>query len=195
MGTCRSNPCRAVREDTFKPSVNNNKYWSVVAIDKDKTSYGEIKSYIGGYAVTDMTLTFADCVNMVEAPSIPNTVTKLISTFNGCVSLKSVKIPNSVATLLYTFHGCENLTNMTIPNSVTSIGESTFECCLNLTNVIIGNGVTNIDDYAFHKCSNLRSITFEGTMAKWNAITKGYKWNYNVPAAYVQCSDGQVPLS
>jgi hypothetical protein len=54
--------------------------------------------------------------------------------------------------------------------------------------------VTSIENWAFSGCSKLKSITFEGTMEEWNSITKGSDWNKNVPATYVQCSDGQVSL-
>ena len=54
------------------------------------------------------------------------------------------------------------LTSITIPDSVTSIGSSTFE-----------------------GCSGLTSITFNGTKAQWNAISKGYHWN-TIPAT-IRC--------
>lgn len=69
-----------------------------------------------------------------------------------------------------------------------------FAGCSNLTSITIPSSVTTIDDRAFSSCSTLNSITFEGTIQQWNAISKGRSWNYNVPATYVQCSDGQVTL-
>ena len=39
------------------------------------------------------------------------------------------------------------------------------------------------------------SITFNGTIAQWNAISKGFDWKYNVPATEVICSDGIVSLN
>lgn len=61
--------------------------------------------------------------------------------------------------------------SVTIPNSVTSIGENAFEYCKNLT-----------------------EINFDGTIAEWNAITKGYNWNRQVSATKVICTDGEVEL-
>jgi hypothetical protein len=47
---------------------------------------------------------------------------------------------------------------------------------------------------AFASCWDLTSIIFEGTKEEWNSITKESTWKNNVPATYVQCSDGQVAL-
>jgi hypothetical protein len=54
--------------------------------------------------------------------------------------------------------------------------------------------VTSIGEWAFRSCLYLTSITFEGTKAQWNAITKDSDWNYKVPATEVICSDGTVSL-
>ena len=55
--------------------------------------------------------------------------------------------------------------------------------------------ITEIGSYAFYDCSALESIVFDGTVEQWNEITKGDNWNGYVPATYVQCSDGTVPLN
>ena len=79
-------------------------------------------------------------------------------------------------------------------NNVTSIGDSAFMSCPELTSIEIPDSVTNIDDYAFYNCSGLTSITFNGTKEQWEAISKGSKWNNNVPATKVVCSDGDVEI-
>lgn len=81
-----------------------------------------------------------------------------------------------------------------IPNTITSIGDYAFLYCTSLTSVNIPDSVTGIGHDMFHGCTSLSNITFEGTIAQWNAITKGTDWNKDVPATYVQCSDGQVAL-
>jgi hypothetical protein len=63
-----------------------------------------------------------------------------------------------------------------------------------LASITIPNGVTEIGIQGFYGCGSLTSITFEGTIEEWNAITKGTDWNYKVPTTHIQCSDGQVEL-
>jgi hypothetical protein len=151
--------------------------------------------------------------------TIPNSVTSIgSSAFSGCSSLMSIVIPNDVKSIEWeTFDGCSSLTFVTIPNSVTSIGGAAFRGCKSLTCVVIPNSVTEIGDYAFYDCFALNSVTignsvtsigyeafsecwsitsiiFEGTIKEWGNIDKGVDWNRNVPATYVQCSDGQAPL-
>ena len=68
---------------------------------------------------------------------------------------------------------------MTIPDSVTKIGELAFRDCSSLTSVTIPDSVTSIGELAFCNCTSLKSIKYRGTEAEWNAISKGYNWNYD----------------
>ena len=107
----------------------------------------------------------------------------------------SFTIPDSVTIIVdYALNGCSSLESIIIPDSVTSIGEYAIYNCSSLTSVVIGNSVTSIDKYAFGFCSSLTNIIFNGTKAEWSSISKQSDWNYNVPATYVQCTDGQVTL-
>ena len=92
------------------------------------------------------------------------------------------------------FYMCENLVNVTIGNSVTSIGESAFTWCSTLKSVSISSNTKSIGAYAFYGCGNLTNITFTGTVAEWNKISLGARWNDFVPATEVICSDGVVSL-
>jgi hypothetical protein len=63
-----------------------------------------------------------------------------------------------------------------------------------LTSINIPNSVTSIEAEAFLGCSCLPSVKFEGTIEEWNSIEKGSDLKGEVPATYVQCTDGQVAL-
>lgn len=88
-----------------------------------------------------------------------------------------------------------DIKSITIPDSVTSIGYYAFYNCSSLISVTIGNIVTSISAYAFEGCSSLKTITFGGTMAQWEAIKKGYEWNYNTGDYTVHCTDGDITLN
>ena len=137
---------------------------------------------------------FWGCSSLINI-TIPNSVTSIgDSAFYNCSGLKSVTIPNSVTSIgSYAFYNCTGLTSITIPDSVTSIGDYAFDNCSGLKSITIPDSVTSIGDSAFSGCSDLTSINFGGTKAQWNAISKGYEWNYNVPSSCkIVCTDGDI---
>lgn len=127
---------------------------------------------------------------------IPNSVASIGgNAFSYCESLTSVTISNNVKSLWdCAFEECRSLVSIVIPDNVTTIGNGCFKYCSGLVSVIIGRNVAYIGYQAFNDCSSLTSITFKGTVQEWDNITKESYWNSNVPATYVQCSDGQVTL-
>mgnify|MGYP001069657087 CR=1 FL=1 len=86
-------------------------------------------------------------------------------------------------------------TELVLPSYITKINQYAFYNCSGLMRVTIGNSVTSIGAYAFRGCTSLTSIKFNGTIAQWNAISKGYDWRYKVPATKVVCTDGEIPIS
>ena len=78
---------------------------------------------------------------------------------------------------------------------VTTVGDEAFSGCSGLISITIPDGVISIGDYAFYFCSGLKTIEFKGTIAQWNAISKGYNWKYNVPSSCeVKCTDGTISI-
>lgn len=110
-------------------------------------------------SVTSLEDTFQGCKNMVSAPVIPNSVTNMSYTFSSCNSLTNPPaIPNSVTDMSYTFYQCNSLTVApVIPNSVTNMC-GTFSGC-NLVNApVIPNSVTDMRS-TFSDCHNLSTIS------------------------------------
>lgn len=125
----------------------------------------------------DGTYTVTDLANSMETEFIPKT-------HNG-------KPVTSVGGFLASY----GLKNIIIPDSVTSIEKYAFYSCSDLTSATIGGSVKSIGEEAFWGCTSLTNITFEGTVTEWNNITFGRRWNEEVPATEVVCSDGVVKLS
>ncbi len=104
-----------------------------------------------------------------------------------------LEIPDGVTSIGdYAFYNCTSLTSINIPDSVTSIGDYAFDGCTSLTSVSIGNSVTSIGYRAFYNCTSLANITFQGTKAQWNAISKYAGWNYNTGSYTIHCTDGDI---
>ena len=122
---------------------------------------------------------------------------------NG-ISIISNNYSNGIGVITFTdiltfigdraFKQRETLSSITLPESITSIGVGSFMGCSSLTSFVIPRNVTNIGASAFRDCPSLNDIKFEGSMAEWEAVTKGMYFNLNTTATYVQCSDGQVTL-
>ena len=148
---------------------------------------------------------FSNCTNLTSI-EIPARVTTIgLSVFNHCNRLASITVDSNNTVyhssgncLIHTASktllvGCQNSV-IPMDGSVTTIGSDAFPHCTGLKSITIPKSVTAISSQAFNKCTSLESITFEGNIAQWNSITFGDSWNYEVPATYVQCSDGQVTL-
>ncbi len=117
------------------------------------------------------------------------------SAFSDCNELTSVTIPDSVTNIGGgAFSDCTKLTSITIGNGVTIIGHAAFRSCTSLTSISIPDSVTSIEYYAFGWCNGLTSITFNGTIAQWNAVSKGENWKTGVSATEVVCTDGTASI-
>ena len=110
---------------------------------------------------------------------------------------ENITIPDHITTIKdNVFSDNQNIYSIDFKN-VENIGNNAFyfsTLLSNLTNIIIGSNIKTIGHNAFYNCGKLSNITYNGTQEQWNAITKGNNWKYNVPATYVQCTDGQVQL-
>ena len=110
-------------------------------------------------------------------------------------NITSITLPDHVTELGYgAFAQCSFIESIVLPKNVITIGSYAFSSCDSLKSITIPKSMKFIYEGAFRDCSNLNSIIFKGTIEEWNIIDKGPEWNYDVPATYVQCTDGQVEL-
>lgn len=134
------------------------------------------------------------CDEDVKNAEIPDGVTRIgNNAFYNCTSLTNVTIPNSMTSIgASAFYNCSGLTSIIIPDGVTTIGDNAFSDCTGLKSITIGNRVTSIRELVFDNCTGLTSITFTDTKAQWNAISKGYHWNYKTGNYTIHCTDGDI---
>ena len=203
-------------------NYDNALYWGnevnpyVVLIKAKNTSITECTIHVNTKIIAYNV--FKDCSGLT-AITIPNSVTSIGEyAFRCCSGLTSITIPESVTSIgsyafyncsgltsvtfaegsqltsigYYAFEHCSGLTSVTIPSSVTSIGNYAFSGCSGLTSITIPKSVTSIGRDAFRYCSALTSITYQGSKAKWNAISKESYWNDNTGNYTIHCTDGDI---
>jgi hypothetical protein len=140
--------------------------------------------------------------NTMTGVALPDSLTTIDEdAFYKC-NMSTITIPSSVSNIgAGAFYQCKSLTNVTIPDGVTSLENSTFSGCSALTTVSLPASITYIGQEAFYYCSSLENIIYRGTAEQWGAVElyvgtyARNNWNFQVPATYVQCSDGTVSLT
>jgi len=75
---------------------------------------------------------------------------------------------------------------------VTAINSRALSGCEGMTRIIVPDSVTSIEDDAFSHCSILADITYKGTKAQWNLITKGESWYRGAGDLTIHCTDGDL---
>lgn len=120
--------------------------------------------------------------------------------FAGCESLERITIPDSVTQIsIRAFSDCKNLSSLTLGAGVELIEESAFENCTSLASVIFPKSLRLLANDAFAGCTSLTSVHYAGTIQEWNSVDStgrdygnSHVWHEGVPAASVQCSDGDA---
>ena len=131
--------------------------WSVRVIDKSKETYETIITSVAGKPVTHMFYTYGDCVNLVEAPAIPNGIVSMECAFINCSKLDiTPNIPDTVVNLSEAFEDCTLLTTIqNIPKNAVNLYKA-FAGCSNISeiNIIIPKSADCIS-MTFYNCTNL----------------------------------------
>ena len=120
--------------------------------------------------------------------------------FAGCESLERITIPDSVTQIsIRAFSDCKNLSYLTLGKGVELIEESAFENCTSLGYVEFPKSLRLLANDSFAGCTSLTSVHYAGTIQEWNSVDStgrdygnSHVWYEGVPAASVQCSDGDA---
>ena len=149
-------------------------------------------AFRGCSALSSITIDSANPVYHSAGNCIIETATKTLVV--GC-NTSVIPDDGSVTTIgEYAFDGSVSLTSINIPESVTLIEWFAFRGCISLSSVTIPNSVTAIQASAITFSSNLTEVTYNGTMAEWEAIEKEDEWLYNTGEYTVHCTDGDIAV-
>ena len=129
--------------------------------------------------------------------TIPQTVTAIQSYSFYHTAITEVTVPANVKTWgKYVFSDCTKLKIARI--ACDSIGSFAFTRCTALSNLTISVNCKTFGQNMLTYCESLKAITYEGTIAQWNAITKPVNWMssgkhfYNDYLQKIQCTDGYL---
>ena len=130
----------------------------------------------------------------VKSVIIPKSVKSIEGcAFSSCDTLESVEIPKSVKTIgMGAFRQCNSLKSIVLPDTLKAIEPSMFEYCKGLESVTFGKSVKKIGRGLLFGCSSLKSINFNGTIAEFNSIAKGDRWDSRTGDYICYCIDGEI---
>ena len=129
--------------------------------------------------------------------TIPQAVTAIQPYAFYHTAIAEVTVPASVKTWgKYAFSGCAKLKTARV--ACDSIGAFAFTRCTALSNLTISANCKTFGENMLTYCESLKTITYEGTITQWNAITKPVNWmssgehSYNNYLKKIQCIDGYL---
>ena len=151
---------------------------------------------IGDFAFAQKDAVINDTAGLTSV-TIPQAVTAMQSHAFYYTAIAEVTVPASVKTWgKYAFSGCAKLKTARV--ACDSIGAFAFTRCTALSNLTISANCKTFGENMLTYCERLKTITYEGTIAQWNAITKPVNWmssgehSYNNYLKKIQCVDGYL---
>ena len=128
-----------------------------------------------GYTITDMGTICTNSASLKTftwTPGVQNSLTTLLSAFNGCYLLTSFTMPtsmNALTTLNSAFNSCSMLSSITFPSSLNAVTTmaSCFSNCRLLKSVTLPTSMSacTIFSNLFQDCNSLTSITLPNTVS------------------------------
>lgn len=129
--------------------------------------------------------------------TIPSKVTEIAKSAFAGTAIKSLTIPASVTTVgEQAFGECQKLETVRYSGKV--IGDRMFVRCIKLKNFTITKSTTELIGGCFNYCESLTQITYEGSLAEWDAVKKNTNWDghssstVDSPLVRIQCLDGYM---
>ena len=80
--------------------------------------------------------------------------------FQGCTALKSVSLPDGMTELQGTFNGCSSLEDVRFPADLQKLGSGTFSGCTSLKSITIPASVKEMTYGVFNDCPSLTELAF-----------------------------------
>ena len=140
-------------------------------------------------------ITASGVTGELTAINIPNNVTVIGSSAFSNNAIQELLIPSSVTELgSYVFSNCAKLKS--VRSESTTIGAFAFTKCTALSNLTIAASCKTFGSNILTYCEKLTAITYEGSKAQWNSITKPDNWissgdhNHNGYLQRIDCVDG-----
>ena len=155
----------------------DGKTYSVTEVDDEMFRYNTDVTSVVLQVQPGEFFSFQGCTAL-KSVSLPDGMTELQGTFNGCSSLEDVRFPADLQKLgSGTFSGCTSLKSITIPASVKEMTYGVFNDCPSLTelafaeskdSLIIDGDFTNLP---VHELRVGRNLSFYGFSCPWNTST------------------------
>ena len=137
----------------------------------------EIAPNLPSDAVGTISACFRGCAKISSAPTIPNGITNMRSSFYDCSALEAAPtIPNGVTDIQYAFRNCAKIESVDrIPSSVTAI-DYAFYGCASLTGSIIVANTPSTYGGAFSRTAQTIYIIPVGDadISTWHTIANAY---------------------
>ena len=132
----------------------------------------------------------------IQEITIPDNIKSIgINAFASGEKLEMVAIHDGISHIDNSaFMMCPRLKYVDLPDNLVSISKMLFYGCDSLETLFIPNYVISIGQQAFYECRHLHNITYNGTSAEWESISKGVNWNTHTgkdrnSAVQIQCTD------
>ncbi len=172
---------------------------NMINIDSNNTLFSSIDGVVFNKAKTKLLIYPSGRVGEYV---IPSSVTELGGLYQSAIStpfkethkITKVTIPNSVTSITdECFSSSENLKTIVLPDNLVSIPGYFAYMTYSLVTIVFPETLTSIGASAFSICTSLTKVSFKGTKAKWNAISKGENYNHQ-SFRTVHCTDGDIEL-